>query len=288
MVIANPIYDVVFKRLMENQSVAKFFIETLLEEVVEEVQVQPQERSYLDSRAGLALFRLDFVATIRTANQELKKVLIEIQKAWQSVDVERFRNYLGEQYKTRDQLPASGGNARGEASLPIVSVYLLGFPLPELPFAVVKVGRQYVDLLTHTVVAQKSEFIEKLTHDCFVVQLSRIQPGRARTRLDKLLSVFEQNNFTDKQRTVKEYDQPIDDERIKTMVDILRHASLDPAGRREMEDELEAHRVLKLHLDENASQARLIAEQEQALAEKERALAQQAAEITELKRRLNE
>lgn len=30
MVIANPIYDVVFKRMMENERVAKFFIGTLL------------------------------------------------------------------------------------------------------------------------------------------------------------------------------------------------------------------------------------------------------------------
>lgn len=31
MIIANPIYDVVFKRLMENQRVATFFIVTLPE-----------------------------------------------------------------------------------------------------------------------------------------------------------------------------------------------------------------------------------------------------------------
>jgi hypothetical protein len=35
MVIANPIYDVVFKRMMENDKVAKFFIGTLLEQTVE-------------------------------------------------------------------------------------------------------------------------------------------------------------------------------------------------------------------------------------------------------------
>ena len=29
MVIANPIYDVVFKRLMENERVAKFFISSM-------------------------------------------------------------------------------------------------------------------------------------------------------------------------------------------------------------------------------------------------------------------
>jgi len=32
MIIANPIYDVVFKMLMENEKVAKFFIGTFLEQ----------------------------------------------------------------------------------------------------------------------------------------------------------------------------------------------------------------------------------------------------------------
>jgi hypothetical protein len=32
MIIANPIYDVVFKRLMENEWMAKFFIGTLLDQ----------------------------------------------------------------------------------------------------------------------------------------------------------------------------------------------------------------------------------------------------------------
>lgn len=37
MIIANPIYDVVFKNLMENDRVAKFFIGTLLGQTIETV-----------------------------------------------------------------------------------------------------------------------------------------------------------------------------------------------------------------------------------------------------------
>ncbi|MBL7977036.1 MAG: hypothetical protein JNN12_01755, partial [Bacteroidetes Order II. Incertae sedis bacterium] len=46
MIIANPIYDVVFKRLMENDKVVKFFIGTLLEQTIERVEVKPQEFTY--------------------------------------------------------------------------------------------------------------------------------------------------------------------------------------------------------------------------------------------------
>jgi len=73
MVIANPIYDVVFKRMMENERVAKFFIGTLLDETIETVEVKPQEFTYTEALAGLAVFRLDFIATIKTESGELKK-----------------------------------------------------------------------------------------------------------------------------------------------------------------------------------------------------------------------
>ena len=57
MVIANPIYDVVFKRLMEDNRIAKFFIGTLLEQVIESVEVQPQEFTYKDELLLLIFFR---------------------------------------------------------------------------------------------------------------------------------------------------------------------------------------------------------------------------------------
>jgi hypothetical protein len=114
MVIANPIYDVVFKRLMENERVAKFFIGTLLDETIEAVEVKPQEFTFmqdldledpkvqryvkkkLQQRLLINVFRLDFVATIRNEAGENKKVLIEIQKAKNQIDLMRFRQYLAE------------------------------------------------------------------------------------------------------------------------------------------------------------------------------------------------
>jgi hypothetical protein len=101
MIIANPIYDTVFKRMMENERVAKFFIGTLLEQQIEAVEVKPQEFTYTDQLAGLAVFRLDFIATIKTETGAFKKILIEIQKAKNQIDLMRFRNYLGEQTKEK-------------------------------------------------------------------------------------------------------------------------------------------------------------------------------------------
>jgi hypothetical protein len=46
MVIANPLFDEYFKRLMEHERVAKFFISTLLNCEVQSVQFRPQELTY--------------------------------------------------------------------------------------------------------------------------------------------------------------------------------------------------------------------------------------------------
>jgi len=194
MIIANPIYDVVFKRLMEDKRIAKFFIETLTELSISEIDIRPQEFTFNDRLAGIAVYRLDFIATIKTENNEYKKVLIEIQKAKHPVDLMRFRNYLAEQYKKEDEITTSTGKEND--ALPIITIYLLGFVLKEIEASVIKVNRQYIDLINKTLILEKSDFIEKLTHDCFVVQIPRIQP-RLQTRLEMLLTIFEQNHFID-------------------------------------------------------------------------------------------
>lgn len=81
MIIANPIYDVIFKRRMENERVTKFFIGTLMEVTIEVKDVKPQEFTYKNKLAGIAVFHLDFVATVKIHRRETQKIRIEIQKA---------------------------------------------------------------------------------------------------------------------------------------------------------------------------------------------------------------
>ena len=220
---------------MEDERTAKFFISTLLEETIVHVAVKPQEYIYTDQMVGLAVFRLDFIATIKTEDGQTKKVLVEIQKAKNAFDLMRFRNYLGEHYKKEDEVDGR------KTSLPIVTIYLLGFSLPEIETPILKVNRQYIDLISHQIILQKSEFIEKLTHDCFVVQLGRIQ-GKVQTKLEKLLSIFEQNYFLE-DNTLKEYHHPIDNEDIKRIVDSLHYVGTEPKEKKKIEDEKEAWRT---------------------------------------------
>lgn len=284
MVIANPIYDVVFKRMMENDKVAKFFVGTLLEQTIENIEVKPQEFTYSDELAGLAVFRLDFIATIKTDNGEFKKVLIEIQKAKNQIDLMRFRNYLAEQYKKEDIIDNE------KVVLPITTIYILGFKLPEIDTPCLKVERNYKDLTTKIVLASKSDFVEKLTHDSFVVQVDRIT-DRYQTRLDKLLSMFEQTNFVDERKIIKEFNHEVDIEEIRIATDILHHSGTNPEERRKLETEQEAWRTvdaLTEGLREKViQQDKIIHEKEKALTEKEQALIEKDKYIAELLSRLD-
>ena len=289
MVIANPIYDVVFKRMMENEKVAKFFIGTLLEQTIETVVVKPQEFTYSDELAGLAVFRLDFIATIKTETGELKKVLIEIQKAKNQIDLMRFRNYLGEQYKKEDSINEE------KVILPITTIYILGFKLPEIPTACLKVERNYKDLVNKTSIETKSDFVEKLTHDSFIVQVDRITDSY-KTRLDKLLSVFEQTNFVDSNKIIKEFMHETDIEEVKIITDILHHSGTNPKERKQIEDEQEAWRTVnamfedkeKELLKELSEKDKALDENKKVIDENKKIIDEMAKELDELRRKLGE
>jgi len=280
MLIANPIYDTAFKRMMENEKVAKFFISTLLGETIESVEVRPQEFTHNIELLGVGIFRLDFIATIKTSEGEYKKVLIEVQKARNLIDVMRFRNYLAEQYKKKDTINNQ------EMVLPITTIYVLAFKLPGIEAACIKVERKYKDLVDNTYIEQKSAFVEQLTHDSFVVQAERIT-GRYQTRLDKLLAVFEQANFATDTHTTKDFNHTPDEEEIKLITDILHHAGTDPVERKKIENEQEAYRTLDAMFEkERRSLEEKLYEKIKEIDEKDKALQEMAAELEALKRRL--
>ena len=303
MLIANPIYDTVFKRLMENKRSAKFFIQTLTGEQVEDIAMVPQEYTYYaqikkdnepiekevieDNKRKweiLSIIRYDFVATIRNADGESKKVIIEIQKSSKPADLMRFRTYLAEQYKRRDVVEVASGKV--EKALPIVCIYLLGFKLTNIKAAAIKVCRTYIDMIDQTEIKQRNEWIEALTHDGYFVQIPYIT-GKPRTLLESVLSVFEQKYFIDDKNTLKDYEYPIEDENLKAMVEILRHAAADAKTRREMEElwwaeenEKEYERVEK----ELKETVKAFEETVKAFEESKKIIEEQKKEIEELKR----
>ena len=185
MRIANPIFDSVFKYLLEDTVAARVLISNILDEEIESLVVKPQERTVFSSDFMLTVFRLDYKAVIKTKTGERKKVLIELQKGKQPFDIVRFRRYLGENYSTQD-VDEDGI----KESLPIITIYFLGFKL-NIAKSVLKINREYIDVVNNTIINEKSDFIELLSHNSYIVQIPFL-PTDTQNKLERVLSVFSQ------------------------------------------------------------------------------------------------
>ena len=247
MQIANPIYDVVFKYLMEDAKVAKLMISSIIGEHIEKLAFLPQEFiAEVEKSSGtkisrrkrirmdpLTVYRLDFSAKIKTAEGH-KNVIIELQKAKFPADIMRFRRYLGEQFSNNENYQkVKIGNRFRKTGLPIISIYFLGHKLDYTKSSAIKVSRQYIDLMTNKIIETKESFIESLTLDSYVIQIPYLTDKR-RNDLEILLSVFDQRNNVDKDHhilNVKENEFP---EKYRPIIRKLQKAVEDSEVRKKM------------------------------------------------------
>ncbi|MDX1906574.1 MAG: cell envelope integrity protein TolA [Bacteroidia bacterium] len=237
MIIANPLYDVVFKYLLDDAEIARGLLSAILGEEVISLELKPQETAS-ETSGNVSILRFDFKAIIKTQTGEHKKVLIELQKAKQVLDVMRFRRYLGDNYRKEDEV-SNERNELEKRPLPIVTIYFLGFLLDKIPHAIVKINREYRDVITQEIVEVKEEFVELLTHDSYLIQLRRLS-GKARTRLERMLQVFNPAYKTEDPHQLN-FAGEVDDPLLKKMVDRLGRAiaSDEIRDRMDLEDEID-------------------------------------------------
>lgn len=243
MLIANPIYDVVFKYLMEDAKVAKLLIGSIIDAEVLELEFRPKSfTAHVPDpedtiRPLFTIYHLDFSAKIKTPAEE-KLVIIEVQKAKLATDILRFRQYLGKQYSDKKnvyKVTQEGGTTKTMA-LPIISIYFLGHNLDNIhDIPVIHVNRKYLDVFSQTEITQKDDFIESLSHDSYVISIQDLKTRR-RNELEILLSVFDQSNQTEDQHilNVREEDFP---EQHRPLIRRLQKAVEVPEIRDNMEAE---------------------------------------------------
>ena len=242
MRLANPIYDVVFKYLMEDTEIARRLLGRIIGEEITEIVVRPQESSRKSAKYSLTIYRLDFKATIKTKEGEYKTVLIELQKAKQEGDLLRFRRYVGENYRKEDEILIENGEME-KVILPIITIYFLGFRMPPIKTSILKVNRVYKDLITNRELDVRTEFIEKLTHDSYVILIPEL-PLKERTELERLFKVFNQSyklGADDKLLEIA-YEELTNDELLLQIAERLRRAAMDEEVLRgiEIEEEVES------------------------------------------------
>lgn len=278
MKIANPIYDVFFKYLMEDIDIAKGLLSKIIGEEILALELKPQEQSTRSTKFQIIIFRLDFKALIQTKTGKPKKILIELQKGKLPEDILRFRRYLGENYQKEDVHNLAGTEQK--AVLPIITIYFLGFKLHNIKTSVLKVNRRYHDLIHQKVIETKEDFIEQLTHDSYVIQIRRLPP-KSQTELERILQVFNQLYMTDDRKILELPKEALkDDELLQMMVNRLSKAVMNEEVyvKAILEEEVESK--IEKHI-RSAQKAREAEEKAKAAAQKAREAAQKAREENE-------
>lgn len=299
MLIANPIYDVVFKYLLDDEKVAKLMLSALLGKEIltlefraTEVRTEvPDEKPRPGVRPEILVMRLDFAALVRQDDGSRKLVLIEIQKAHTPWDVLRFRRYLGGQYANAENVYVDPDGRT--QPLPLVTIYFLGQGLECLDAPVVKVNRHYTDAATGERIAIADPFVEALTHDTVVVQVDKLK-NRRRTDLERLLAVFDQGQASQSDPHVLDILEENFPERYREVLRRLMRAGAEQSVRQRMDLEDEVVAAFQDKVRKEADLRRALEEKEQviedqakALEAKEQALREKDRLIEEMKRHLS-
>jgi hypothetical protein len=189
---------------------------------------------------------LDFKAIIKKKDGTLFKVLIELQKSKQVFDVMRFRRYLGDNYRKEDQVIEKDGLAVFRP-LPIITIYFLGFLLNNVPSGVIKVKRDYVDVVTEEILGVKDDFVELLTHDSYMIQVGRL-PKESRGKLDRVMQIFSPMYQNKADKHLIDFQGDIYDPLVLRMVERLSRAIAGDEYRDKMDVEDEVDRIFEREL----------------------------------------
>ncbi len=285
--VANPIYDSVFKYLIEDERIAKTILSALLKEEVVDVKVRRHEYSN-GSRDKISMFRIDFGAQIKEADGSLKLVLIELQKTWLETETLRFRQYLGAQYANPENI-LKDDNPNGFA-IPMISVYLLGHRVGNIKEPVIYVNHRSLDYNGNIISeGMPDPFIESLNHNCIIVQIPLLH-GQVNNRLEQVLSVFDQTRKDRHNRQVLNVDENLyahDDDMMYILRRLLAAAS-DSKLRQDMNVEDEYFSAIENRDTAIMNRDKIIAQKNAQIDEKNAQIDEKNAQIDEKNAQIDE
>ena len=241
--VANPLYDAVFKYLMEDDRIAKTILAALLKKKVIDVKIRRNEYANLTRRESISMFRIDFAATVLDEDNQPHLMLIELQKTWLPTETLRFRRYLALQYNNEENMLKE---EHEKYAIPMVAIYLLGHRVGKIEEPVI-----YVNHHAYNYDGKKVEegipdpFVESLQHDSIIVQIPLLH-GRVNNRLEKVLCLFDQTNVADNKKVIKVDDKQFEgDNDMEYIVRRLQSAAADPDMRYQMNAEDEFFKELE-------------------------------------------
>jgi hypothetical protein len=277
MLIANPLYDTVFKFMMNDSKVAKTLLSAIIGEKIVELEFSATEyilkadadKSQIDrTLEQLTVCRFDFTAKIETETGDYKTIHIELQKAKLATDIMRFRRYLGTMYQDPE-------NTYDEDRIKARQIYCIYFLNYEVGFPgshpIIRVDYNATDLTTGEKLSGESEFINSLNHKSWIVQVRQLRKKR-RNELENLLSIFDQSNIAGN-RHILEIDETQYPEKYRLIIRKLLEAYASKKVRTEMQMEDD-------YLNELLMKDKLIAKKDEEITKRDELIAKRDEEIT--------
>ena len=211
IIIPNPIYDVVFKYLMEDLESAKIILSTLIGENIIELNFEPISHTEKikdpETDKEIKLFHLDFTATVALPDGNTEVIMIEVQKAKVAGDIFRFKRYISANFQKK-QRKAVTNQRTGELEdrdfpIRLLPIFILNFRIEnEINELLIKTGRVKYCVFKEKELQKQNEFIDNLSYDLYVVQLpnlksinkSEYENNEYKSKLYALLKLFDQES----------------------------------------------------------------------------------------------
>ena len=286
--VANPIYDSVFKYLMEDERVAKTVLSALLKKDVVSVELRPHEYAN-ETNDKISMFRIDFGARIRTGENETELILIELQKTWVETETLRFRQYLGAQYSDKNNIDKQKGDHKGFA-YPMVTIYIMGHRVGDIDVPVLYVSHKAYDYDGHEVKkGMPDPFVESLVHDSIIVQIPLLH-GVINNRLDEVLSVLDQTkrDKDDPHLLCLDESKYADSSDMNYIVHRLTAAASNPQMRQNMNVEDEYYSAIEDRDTAIMSRDKKIKEQDGKIKEQDGKIKEQREQLNQQSEQLNQ
>ena len=208
MLIANPIYDTIFKFLMDDNESAKIILSTLLNVDIEELTATTTIQSYLgedEKNWGFGkLSHLDYAAQVLKPDGSKENILIELQKADLPSDFYRFRLYITEKFK-KSHSTIKKENTTIHTPIKFIPIFILNFEIEnEICDLVIQTNKMVKGVLKDTILKNPVSFLDDLMYDLTIVQIphitnidvEKIKDDAHKLELYKLFKLFDQNAKT--------------------------------------------------------------------------------------------
>ena len=219
IIIPNPIYDVVFRYLMEDPDSAMIVVSTLINENIIKLQLEPithsekKEKSLMTAlqdpktKDDLRLFHLDFTATILLPDGTEELIMIELMKTNKPVNVFQFKRVICCNFKKKFEVEITDFDSQSirtvNRSIRLVTIFILNQRIEnEINDLLIKTKRVKEGFFKNKALQLPNEFIDNLSYDMLVVQLPNLEninkedycEDEYKNKLFALLKLFDQKS----------------------------------------------------------------------------------------------